>query len=131
MLNTKFEAYKILRELKRSGTEYIFRRPKMNEFNEPTNESSVVCVLTGLYHEQNEFVQVTTGNVQNNTTQIRNKKMPMILCLYEDVEPFKLKVGDRVKINSNTFRVVNITNIQEWNIVADISLEVVDVGVHA
>lgn len=131
MLNTKFEAYKIQRELKRSGVEFEFRRPKMNEFNEPTKESTVVCVVTGLYHEQNQYVQITTGTMEGNTTQIRTKKMPMILCLYEDVEPFKLKVGDSVKINSNTFRVVNIANIQEWNIIADISLEVVDVGIYA
>lgn len=131
MLNTKFEAYKIKRELKRSGVIYEFKRPKKNDFNEPTKESDVVGKITGLYHEQNFHVQITTGNSQNNTAQVRTKKMPMILCLYEDVVPLKLQVGDRVKINSHTFRVVDVANIQEWNIIADISLEVVDVGIQA
>lgn len=131
MLNTKFEAYKISRELKRSGTEFIFRRPKLNEFNEPTKESKVICVVTGLYHEQNFHVSATTGNTQNNTTQVRTKKMPMILCLYEDIEPFKLQVGDQVEVGSHTYRVIDIANIQEWGIIADISLEVINVGIHA
>lgn len=129
MVNTKFEAYKLRRELKRSGRTYKFERPKTNDFNEPTKEFDLVGQLTGLYHEQNEFVSITTGMTQSNTAQFRTKKMPMILCLYEDAALLKLQVGDRVKINSNTFRVVNVANIQEWNIVADISLEVADNGI--
>ena len=131
MVNTKFEAYKIKRELKRSGVTYEFKRPKKNDFDEPTKELDSIGKVVGLYHEQNSYVQIATGNNQQNTTQIRTKKMPMILCLYEDVAPLKLQVGDRVKINSNTFRIVNVANIQEWNIIADISLEVVDVGIQA
>lgn len=131
MLNTKFEAYKIKRELKRSGVSFEFKRPKVNEFKEPTDEFDIVGEIVGLYHEQNFHVSVTTGNSQSNTTQARTKKMPMILCLYEDIEPLKLLVGDQVKIGSHTFRVVDVANIQEWGIIADISLEVVNVGIHA
>ena len=50
----------------------------------------------------------------------------MILCLYEDAK--FLKMDDFVKINSKTFKVTGIVNIQEWNIIADISLEVIDNG---
>ena len=128
MINTKFEAYKIKRELMRSGIKYEFKRSKLNKFKEPTDDFVPVGSLIGLYHEQNEYVQIMTGNQQNNTSQIRTKKMPMLLCLYEDAASLNLNVGDRVKINSNTFRVANVANIQEWNIIADISLEVVDVG---
>lgn len=124
MLNTKFEAYKLRRELKRIGKECEFKRAKLNNFKEPTNESEPVGKLIGLYHEQNSSVSVTTGE----TTQTRTKKVPMILCLYEDAKI--LKLGDTIKINSKTLKVTGIVNIQEWNIIADISLEVVDDGVH-
>jgi hypothetical protein len=125
MVNTKFEAYKIRRELKRTGKEYEFKRAELNDFKEPTKESVVVGKLTGLYHEQNSNVSITTGD----TTQTRTKKVPMILCLYEDAT--FLKIGDIVKINSKTFKVTGIVNIQEWNIIADISLEVIDNGIQA
>ena len=127
MINTKFEVYKIKRELKRSGIDYEFRRMEKNNFGEPTDELKAVGKLKGLYHEQNGSVQVTTGD----TTQTRTKKVPMILCLYEDAASLVLRVGDIVKINAKTFKVTGVVNIQEWNLISDISLEVVDNGIPA
>lgn len=127
MVNTKFEAYKIKRELKRSGIDYEFKRTEKNKFGESTDGLKVIGKLKGLYHEQNGSVQITTGD----TTQIRTKKVPMILCLYEDTASLVLQVGDIVKINTRTFKVTGVTNIQEWNLISDISLEVVDNGIPA
>lgn len=126
-MTTKFEAAKLKKELKTSGINYEFKRLKVNDFGEPNGDNEVVTTIKGLYHEQNSDVQITTGE----TTQIRTKKIPMILCLYDDVALVALKVGDVVKINSKTFKVTGVVNIQEWNIIADISLEVVDDGVQA
>lgn len=122
MINTKFEAYKIKRELKRSGIDYKFKRYEKDDFGEPIGKPKIVGVLRGLYHEQNGAIQITTGD----TTQTRTKKIPMILCLYEDTAFLVLQIGDIVKINSKIFRVTGVTNIQEWNLISDISLEVVD-----
>lgn len=127
MINKRFEAYKIKRELKRSGIDYEFNRTKKNDFGEPTSEHVVVGKLKGLYHEQNSTIQITTGD----TTQVRTKKVPMILCLYEDTASLVLQVGDIVSINAKTFKVTGITDIQEWNLISDISLEVVDSGIQA
>lgn len=127
MINTRFEAYKIKRELKRSGIDYEFKRTEKNKFGESTEELKDVGTLKGLYHEQNGTIQVTTGE----TTQFRTKKVPMILCLYEDTASLVLQVGDIVKINGKTFKVTGVINIQEWNLISDISLEVVDNGVPA
>ena len=127
MINTQFEAYKIKRELKRSGIDYEFKRSDANDFGEPVGEPTVVGTIRGLYHEQNSSVQVTTGD----TTQVRTKKIPMILCLHEDAASLVLQVGDELKINNKTLKVTGVVNIQEWNIIADISLEVVDNVVQA
>lgn len=124
MINTKFEAYKIKRELKRSGIEYEFKRFKKNDFNEFIDEFESIGKLKGLYHEQSSSIQLTTSDA----TQVRTKKVPMILCLHEDAASLKLSVGDFIKINSRIFKVIGVTNIQEWNIISDISLEVVDNG---
>ena len=127
MINTRFEAYKIKRELKRSGIDYEFKRKKKNDFGEPVGDPEVFGSLKGIYHEQNSNIQVTTGD----TTQVRTKKIPMILCLYEDIARLALVVGDTVTINAKTFKVTGVVNIQEWNLISDISLEVVDSGVPA
>lgn len=124
MINTKFEAYKIRRELKKVGKEYTFERVKRNAFKEPIpNETDATIIITGLYHEQNGNISIHTGE----TTQTRSKKIPCILCLYEDAK--LLKTEDIVKINSKKFMITGIVNIQEWDIVADISLEVFDNGI--
>ncbi len=125
-MTTKFEAAKLKRELKMSGINYEFKRLKVNDFGEPIpGVNEVVATIKGLYHEQNSNIQITTGD----TTQVRTKKIPMVLCLYDGAALAALKVGDVVEINSKTFKMTGVVNIQEWNIIADISLEVVDNGV--
>lgn len=124
MINKKFEAYKISREIKRSGCSFTFKRKAKNDFNEPSEEAIVVGNLSGIYHEQNSNIAISTGD----TTQYRTKKIPMILCLYSDVSKLELNVDDFVIFNSKTFKVTGITNVQEWSIVSDISLEVFDDG---
>lgn len=119
MINKQFEAYKIRREIKRSGETYTFMRPSLNEFNEPSGDETEVGSLRGLYHEQNSNIQLTTGD----TTQIRTKKLPMILCIYEDAKTLNLQLGDKLYLNDRILKVVSLVNIQEWNIIGDLSLE--------
>ena len=124
MINTKFEAYKIRREIKKSGKRFNIERKEKNEFGEPTGLIKFVGSFNGLYHEQNSNISVTTGE----TTQTRNKKIPSILCLLDDLKYLKVDVGDYIKFNSKTFIITGMVNVQEWNIISDISLEVVDDG---
>ena len=127
MINTRFEAYKLKRELKRSGIDYEFQRLGVNDFGEPDDEPIVVGSLKGLYHEQNSNIEITTGD----TTRVRTKKIPMILCLFDDAASLALKIDDFLFINKKKFKVTGIVNIQEWSIISDISLEVVDDGVQS
>ena len=121
MINTKFEIYKLQRELKRNGISCVFKRYTKNEFGEPDHvHDNIVCEIKCLYHEQNSNIQITTGE----TTQVRTKKIPMLLCLYENTS--LLKPGDFVILNEKKYKVTGIVNIQEWNLICDISLEVVD-----
>lgn len=127
MINTRFEAYKLKRELKRSGIDYEFQRLGVNDFGEPDDEPTVVGSLKGLYHEQNSNIEITTGDA----TRVRTKKIPMMLCLFDDAASLALKIDDFLFINKKKFKVTGIVNIQEWSIISDISLEVVDDGVQA
>lgn len=126
MVNKDFEVYKIKRELKRSGTDYEFTRDGKNEFDEPSGSKTVVGSLRGLYHEENGTVQITTGE----TTRTRTKKVPKILCLYESITSLGLKVDDTVTLNGKVLKVTGVVNVQEWDLIGDISLEVVDDGIH-
>lgn len=127
MINTRFEAYKLKRELKRSGIDYEFQRLGVNDFGEPSGELVPIGVIRGLYHEENSNIQITAGD----TTRVRTKKIPMILCLFDDAASLALKVDDFLFINKKKFKVTGIVNIQEWSIISDISLEVVDDGIQS
>ena len=124
MINKKFEAYKIKREIKRSGNEYKIYRHAKNEFGEPVSDEQYVGKISAIYHEENSNIQITTGD----TTQVRTKKIPMLLCLYEEFVETAFEVGDFVLINSKKFKITGIVNIQEWSIIGDVSLEVFDDG---
>lgn len=128
MINTKFEAYKLRRELKKVGREYEFKRVGLNKFREPEGEPTSVCKLIGLYHDYTTSGSGAIVLSSSDAVQIRSKKIPMILCLYEDAKT--LKLDDFIEMNSKKYKVIGVVNIQEWGIIADISLEVIDDGIH-
>lgn len=130
MINTKFELYKLRRELKRNGKDYTFRRRKLNQFNEPTGELEDVLTIRCLYHEVSSFRTTSTGDSSTTVTE----KQPMLLCAVEDVKGSSLEEGDFIEVNDSVYgdkkvlRFVGIVDIQNYGIIADISLEVVDDG---
>ena len=130
MINTRFEEYKLKRELKRHGTSYTFKRHKENEFGCLSGELEEVATIVGLYHETNNYI---TESVSDGTVS-RNVKSPMLLCLCQDVLLAKLKIGDFVEIaniatgKTKTYYVTGITDISDFGIIADISLRVIDDG---
>ena len=75
-VNKSFEAYKLRREILRSGIELEFFRNAKNEFGEPdiNKESELLGKVSGLYHEQNSYVEVIDGEL----TRYRAKKIPML-----------------------------------------------------
>lgn len=121
-MNLKFERSKLKRELSRSGKTYSFLREDKDDFGEPTGKSTEVCSIKAIYHESNGYIRTQTGEAAT----YRTKKEPRLLCLYEDAT--SLVSGDYVLINGKRYNVTGVLNIQEWSIMADISLEVVDHG---
>ena len=129
MINTRFEAYKLKRILKRSGVDFVFMRSESNEYGEPEGEPLEVATVRGLYHETNSYVSNTVGDAATT----RTKKQPMILCLCEDVESLDLRPGDQTTVPigapqtpSKTLKYVGCVDVQNWGIIADLSLEEVD-----
>lgn len=130
MINTRFELYKLRRELKRNGKDYTFHRRKLNQFNEPTDDLEDVLTIRCLYHEVSSFKTTSTGDSSTTVTE----KQPMLLCAVEDVKDSGLEIGDFIEVEDSVYggkkvlRFVGIVDIQNYGIIADISLEVVDDG---
>jgi hypothetical protein len=137
-LNTKFELYKIKREINRIGKRYNFYRKEKNEFGEPIDdEYKPVASIVGIYHEHTAHMFDTyIFNTGEEPGIYRNKKMPQIFCLSQDLYNVNelgekyclLNTGDYVDFNGHMAKVTGIRDVMEWNIATDISFEEVDYG---
>ena len=125
MINKKFEVYKVQREIRRSGTKVKLLRPSENDYKEKDYGAlSQIAEIDCLYHEVNSRISLQTGEI----TQYRTKKEPAFLALWQDIGPLNLRTGDIAEINGNSYLVIKVANIQEWNLIADVYLEVQDIG---
>ena len=107
------------REITKNGSTYTVKRNKVNKYGEPTQEVEEVTTLRGLFHISKGFIIKNTSD----GSQTKTKGQPMILALWEECET--IQNGDFVVINGNTYKITDKNNIEEYNIIADISLEVV------
>lgn len=107
------------REIARNGSTYTVKRNKVNKYGEPTQEVEEVTALRGLFHISKGFITKNTSD----GSQTKTKGQPMILALWEECKT--IQNGDFVVINGNTYKITDKNNIEEYNIIADISLEVV------
>lgn len=131
MVNNRFEAYKLKRELKYSGTLFTFKRKQRNEFNELDGEPVEIGKILGLYHETNSQITTTIGD----GAVTRTKKQPALLCLVDDYLKLGLNFGDVVSISDEaanshkrTLKYIGCVDIMNWGIIADLSFEVIDDG---
>lgn len=106
---------KLLRALNENGCDYEFTLRTVDEYNQPVDGRKLT--LRGVYHEQNSFITVASSD----SASVQRKKSPMILCLFEDAS--LINQGDKVTIEGVLYRVSGVLNIQDYGIVADISLE--------
>lgn len=113
----KMELHKVQREIRTHGTKYNVYRKRLDEYGEDTGQFDMIVVVDGLFH-------ITKGYVIENIregTRIHSKGQPMLLCLYHGTKD--IQNGDFLEINKNKYKVVEKNNIQEYNIITDISLE--------
>ena len=144
MINNRFVLYQVKREIKRNGRTMEFLRAEENEFGEPTDEKKPICTYKGLFHEHNPHMldsyKIMTGQTLGWYT---GEKYPQLMVPYEDFwfdkeiineqgEPEIVKdcvrVGDEVNWNGRIIRVTGVSNVEEWNLLYDISFEEVEDG---
>lgn len=109
---------KVRRLLKTSGLTYTFTSVRTDEYNQPTAAGGESISIVGIYHERNSFITETTSEAAS----VQRKKSPMILTLLDDSVK-KLKQGDILLLGEKCYRVSGVLDIQNYGVVADISLE--------
>lgn len=121
-VSKNFQLNKISRFIKTQGENFVFRRQKLNEYNEPIKDGYTEITIFGVYHEVNSQVSETTteGSV------IKTKPQPRILCMPEYGS--MVKQGDMLEHKGVKFKVVEPANLLLYDICADISMVVVEDG---
>ena len=117
-MNLKLQQGVLRRQIKQNGKEYVFYRYGKNKFGEIDKEVKEEININGIFHESNGYVSVTT----EDGAQYRSKKSPMIIAAFEDAS--KILIGDFLEYNGKVYEVTEITDINDFGIAGDISLEV-------
>lgn len=118
----KMELHKVKREIWIHGSVYEFRRDELNEYEEPTGESEKVAEIKGLFHQTKGYVSRKVSDA--TTTQAKGQ--PMLMITYEDSKD--IQMNDKVDISGCVYQVTGKNNINNYDIVCDVSLEVVLYG---
>ena len=96
------QLYQLSRMIERQGQACRITRPGENEFHEPTGETEV-CRCKGLFHEANEFLNVSTVDAG----RIYAQKEPRLLILFSP----DIQKEDDIKIAGNKFRIIGIDDL--------------------
>lgn len=119
MNSPNFQLNKVRRHIRASGRDFTFIREGTDSFGEP-NGMTESFIIRGIYHETNIN---SVALLQNNSdaATIWPKKIPSMLCLWEFAQ--QVKLTDLVTINSKRYKISQVRNLYEANIVADILME--------
>lgn len=109
---------KINRQIKQNGSKYIFKRYGVDEYDQLTNEIVKEMPIKGLFHETINHVQQILS--ESDGARITDVPQSYILCLFNDGD--QIKMDDFVEINERIYKVVNKTNIGNFNVAYDINL---------
>ncbi len=115
----RFEKNKFARLIRVNGIDYTFYRFVLDKFKELTQEKIEISVR-GVFHETVNHVTVLTSD----SATVQSKPSSYILCLYNDTTK-EIQQGDKVNIKDKEYSVAGVTDLNNWGIVLDISLELV------
>lgn len=115
----QIELNKVKREIKTHGRSYEVKRTILNKYGEDTDEQQSITEVQGLLHTEKGYI---TKSVSDGS-KTHSKGQPKLMVAYDD--SVLIKNGDTIQINENIYKVIEKNNIQEFNIVCDISMELV------
>lgn len=110
---------KINRQIKLNGSTYKFDHFGTDEYGQRSDEVQETFIVNGIFHEIVKYVSITEAD----GARVVDVPKSYILCLFEDGEP--INIDDQVEINEKVYRVTGKTNVGNYNIAFDISLELI------
>lgn len=116
------ELHKVKREIQIYGDEYTVYKQKTDSYGETTSDIEEIQKVSGLFHITKGY----TAQTISDGTRIKAKAQPMLMVCMEDSK--QIENGMFIVINNNRYNIVDKNNIQEYNIVVDLSLELVQNG---
>ncbi|WP_291632205.1 hypothetical protein [Clostridium sp.] len=118
MASAEFLKARISKQIKSRGSKFTFYIVEYDIYHKVITPATEV-ILSGIYHETSSYVTESVSDA----TKSYSKKIPMILCLTEDVGV--ISNDDYISINEIRYRVTGVTDINNLKAITDISLEVV------
>lgn len=119
MRNIQFQKAKLKRLIDVQGRSYTFYRDGKNELGEPNNSVQMVTTLTGIWHESQGYVNVTSGDAST----VKSKPQSQILTLWDYIGD--ISQGDYIRVGKSRYNVTEVHDPTNLGVAADISLEVV------
>lgn len=117
----KQELFKTEREIKTNGFVYLVCQDKVDEYNQPTGEVESIKTIKALYHTSNAYKKRSTAD----STTTYSEKQPMLLTTYEEIKDLLDKQNLFIVVDNTRYNLIAFENVQDYNIIYDISLEVV------
>ena len=117
------QLHKMKLYLLRNGMRYDVERKQLNDYGEPIRDENgkykteTILSFVGLFHTSNSFVSESVAE----SSITKTKQQPQILSVYEDVR--SIMQGDILTVAECVYEVVEVRNISNIGIVADISLQ--------
>ena len=117
------QLHKMKLYLLRNGMRYDVERKQLNDYGEPIRDENgkykteTILSFVGLFHTSNSFVSESVAE----SSITKTKQQPQILSVYEDVR--SIMQGDILTVANCVYEVVEVRNISNIGIVADISLQ--------
>ena len=117
------QLHKMKLYLLRNGMRYGVERKQLNDYGEPVRDENgkykteTILSFVGLFHTSNSFVSESVAE----SSITKTKQQPQILSVYEDVR--SIMQGDILTVADCVYEVVEVRNISNMGIVADISLQ--------
>lgn len=119
MFDQRMAFHRLEQQIAWRGEFYTVTRKELNEFNEKTSPVEI-GTIKGIFHNgSSNHVKV---NISDNG-QVIEKNTPYIMTTWFNGSI--LKKDDIISINSVDYKVTGIANIGEYNIIAEVSLEVI------
>lgn len=120
MNSAAFQLHKVRRMIRTLGRTVRFEKDVEDQFHEPTGEKTV-AEFQALMHEAEWGGTLGIEKQTSDSAVLRTKPAVRLIALWEDCQHIDHQY--QAIINSRTFRIDGIRNLDEANLVADISLE--------